>query len=282
MKTEPIFQGQHIIPQVYLKQFGYTKNGECWISVYRCGTRKTQNEKIIDFTKKTNIFDAPFLNIEARRSFENLSGEIENGYLTIIKNLQNQKQITAKNKEYAIHFVANMLCRTNPFRKFVIDIINNPNSREKFANEITLFLDDNNETKELINAYKTDFHINVASIFIMNHLVEIFRKFDVVIIKRQPNKGWLTTDSPVHLDKQGQFDWIIPIESEIYLPLSKDYCLFMFHPNSKLNSNPLRKLKINRISEIEFKLFDDITKKIILDYDKYLIFNTETPPTELV
>lgn len=280
MTKEPIFQGQHIVPQVYLKQFGYEKNGEWWVSVYKAGTKKTQNERIIDFTKKTNIFDAPFTNIEAKRSFENLNGEIENGYRTILNNIKNQKQITARNKEYAIHFVANMLCRTNPFRNFIIDIINDENSRSKFVNEILLFVDDDNETKELINAYKSSFHINVASIFIMNHLVEIFRSFEVVIIKRQLDKGWLTTDSPVHLDKQGQFDWIIPIESEIYLPLSKDYCLFMFHRSSKINSNPLRKLRINKINEIEFELFDSITKKLVMGYHEYLIFYTETPSIE--
>ena len=101
------------------------------------------------------------------------------------------------------------------------------------------------------------------------------------MIRDSERKGWLTTDSPVHLDKQGSHEWIIPVESEIYLPLSKDFCLFMFHPKSKICSNPLRKLKIDSINSIDFDTFNKLTKKITFDYDEYLVFNQELEPTDV-
>ena len=115
----------------------------------------------------------------------------------------------------------------------------------------------------------------------MHYLSNIFKHFNKVFIKDFENIGWLTTDSPVHLDTQKKCGVLIPIESEIYLPLSKDFCLFMYHPSSEIQTNPLRKLKKDRINEIDFETFEKISKKMTFDYDKYLIFNTEYEPTKM-
>ena len=44
MKNELPFQGQHRIPQIYLKQFGYLKNNEWYVSVYEIGKKTTSIE----------------------------------------------------------------------------------------------------------------------------------------------------------------------------------------------------------------------------------------------
>lgn len=281
MKSEPIYQKQHKIPQVYLKQFGYEKNGEYWLSVYKAGKTETENVKIKDFTAEINIFDLPFKNSELKRHFENTSNKIESYYRTVISNLHNQKRLTSKDKEVLNHFVANIMCRTNPFRNFINDLLKYSDTRDKFIKEMTMFSDDTEEAKAFIGQFKMDFQLNIAVGILMEHLVRLFEKFDKVILKESNNSTWLTTDSPVLLDRQNKYEWIIPIESEIYLPLSKDFCLFMFHSKSAISENPLRRLKVDCVNEIDFNTFDAITNKIINGYDEYLVISMELNPIDV-
>ena len=281
MKNEPTYQGQHRISQVYLKQFGYPIEKPIKLSVYEAGRKMTSNVNISDFTKEINVFDLPFTDPELKRHFENTSNKIETKYPVVISNLKNQMRLTPKDKDVLNHFVANILCRTYPFRTFIEGFLEQPDTRDKFINEMTMFSDNSKETKWFLSLFKIDYQLNLAIGTLMNHLVHVFRRFDKVIIKSVENKGWLTTDSPVFHEKHGHFEWIIPIESEIYMPLSKDFCLFMYHPKSKNNSNPLRKLKPDSVNEVDLETFDEITKKIVSDYDKYLIFNSQIEDTAL-
>lgn len=274
MKEEPDNQGQHRLSQVYLKQFG-CKKGDVWmLSVYEAGGKFTSTFEIAEFTKEVNVFDLPFIEPALKQHFENTSNKIETRYPTIISNLHHQKRLTSKDKEVLNHFVANILFGTYSFRTFIEYLLKYPDTRDKFIEEITLFSDDTDQIKELLDQFKSDKQLNLAIGTLMDHLVYVFKRFDMVIIKSDEEKGWLTTDSPVFIDRQGHNEWIIPIETEILMPLSKDFCLFMSHPKSKQKSNPLRELKQDRVNKISFYEFEEITKKIIMDYDKYLIFNT--------
>jgi hypothetical protein len=60
-------QGQHRIPQVYFKQFGYPKENPCWLSVFRRETNMTRNVLIKNFTVETNVFDLPYSSFKIRR-----------------------------------------------------------------------------------------------------------------------------------------------------------------------------------------------------------------------
>jgi hypothetical protein len=281
MNNEPIYQKQHKVSQVYLKQFGYKKDGEWWLSVYKAGKNETENVKIKDFTVEINIFDLPFKPSKLKRHFESTSNKIESYYPTVISNLHHQKRLTSKDKEVLSHFVANIMCRTNPFRNFINDLLKYSDTRDKFIKEITTFSNDKEEAKAFLDKFKIDFQLNIAVGILMEHLVLLFEKFDKVILKESNGNSWLTTDSPVLLDRQNKYEWIIPIESEIYLPLSKDFCLFMFHPKSEVSSNPLRRLNLDQVNELDFEAYDAITQKIIVDYDEYLILNIEMEPTDV-
>ena len=282
MKVEPIYQGQHRISQVYLKQFGYEKSGEWMLSVYEVGKKVTSNVKIIEFTKRVNIFDLPFEEPELKRHFENKSQEIENRYPRIISNIHNQKRISLKDNDILNHFVANILCRSEPFRSFVQLLLKTPETRTKFINEITMFSDDYSELTELLSIFSIENQINIAIGDLMNHLVHIFRSFKKIIIKDYDSKGWQTSDNPVFIDKQGHYEWIIPIESEIYVPLSKNYCLFMFHPKSELNTNPLRNLNQNKINKVGYTTFENIIGRIFKNHHKYMIFSTEIDELDVI
>jgi hypothetical protein len=207
--NEPGNQGQHRISQVYLKQFGYLRDEQWWISVYQKGKESTDNKLIYEFTKETNIFDVPFKNFKIRRHFENTSSQIESRYRTVISNLTHQKQLTPKDRDLLCHFVPNLMCRTKPFRHFIDLLLRETDTREKFINEITLLCGDSKETKELLRIFKIDYQLNIVVGILMNHLVTVLRKFKQVVIKDTENKGWMTTDNPVCLDKQDHHEWIM-------------------------------------------------------------------------
>ena len=269
--NNPEFQGQHRLSQVYLKQFGYQMDGKWWVSVYQLGKETTDNVLIEKFTKETNIFDLPYNDFTLRRHFENTSNTIENKFRAVISNLHNQKQLTSNDQSLLCHFVPNLLCRTKPFRNFVDALLRTSETRDKFLNEITLLTGDNDEIKFQLSLLKKDFQLNVAIGTLMNHLVAVLSNFKMVVIKDYGNNGWITTDNPVYLDRQGHFEWIIPIEAEIYFPLSKDFCLFMYHDNSELNHNPLRKLRINKINTVDFPTFETMTKGIFHNLSEFMI-----------
>lgn len=278
---EPENQGQHRISQVYLKQFGYQKDNKWWISVSQKGIPHTDNLLIEDFTKETNIFDVPFKDFKIRRQFENSSSIVESHYRTVISNLDNQKQLTLRDRDVLCNFVPNLMCRTKPFRSFIDLLLRDRDTRDKFINEITLFKGNSQETKDLLRIFKIEYQLNLVIGILMSHLLTVLRRFKQVVIKDSENKGWLTTDNPVCLDKQGHHEWIMPIKSEIYFPLSRDYCLFMFHEKSELNMNPLRQLKLNKINTVDFNTFDTITKKIVFNLDEFLIMPCQIEETDL-
>ena len=85
----------------------------------------------------------------------------------------------------------------------------------------------------------------------------------------------LTTDNPVYMDRQDHNEWIIPIEAEIYFPLSKDFCLYMFHDKSKQNENILRQLKIDRVNKVDFTTFESMTKNNLRNLNEFLIMPVE-------
>ncbi len=284
----PEFQKQHQVSRVYLKQFGHTDDeGVDWVSVYKVGLKKTGDEKISQFTTETNIFDLPFEEPEIKRHFENLSGDLESQYNSLIKSLTSHKKLTPENKDLLNHFVPNLLCRTNRFRDFIKKTLNNKKGRSILLKEITMFSENENTLQELefiLSQLTKDDELNIVICYVMNHLVYIFQRFDKVILKHYKNLGWLTSDNPVHIERFENFSWLIPVESEIYFPLSKDFCLFMFHKDSKFKENPLRNLKLDKVNIVDFETCDRVNKKMFLD-DKaylgfdYLIFNTKTEKT---
>lgn len=281
LKEHPEIQRQHRLSQVYLKKFGHKYNGEWMISVMKLGSEKTENVKIVKFTTEENIFDLPFKDFENRRHFEILSGIIENDYNRLINNVRNQKKLTPKDKDLLNNFVPNILCRTSHFRNFLKFLISDLDIRKKLFEEITLFREDN-ATEHLLDILRPEAHLNIVIGTLMNHLVYVFQRFNKIILECPDGYGWLTSDNPVFVDFQdSKSDWILPIETEIYFPLSRYFCLFMFHENSEKKSNPLRNLKRDKVNKLDFKTYCGITKKISRNADEYLIFYERYEPTKI-
>ena len=274
--AEPEYQGQHQVPQVYLKQFGHKREDKWYIFLCKKFSNKMEVELIENFSKEINIFDLPYEEFELRRHFENNSNKIETEYSKVINSLKNQRQLIPRHKDVLCHFVANLICRTRPYRDFFDLFLRNKGTRDKFLTEIMMFQEEGIlELRQDLGIFTEPFQLNVAIGFLMNHLVSLFKKFDFIILKDFNDRGWLTSDNPVILDKKGNHEWIIPIESEIYLPLSKDYSLFMFHKNSPKQTNPFRKLTINKVAQSNEKDYKNICDLIKQNEYEYLIFPSE-------
>ncbi len=278
--TEVEFQGQHRISKVYLKQFGFEKNGEWKISVWRKFLDHTDTELIDTFSKEINVFDLPYEDFTLRRHFENTSNLIESEYPKVIKTLSNQHQLIPRHKDILCHYVANLICRTKPYRDFFEQLLKNEQTRNKFLTEITMFKEETlPELKEHLHLLKEEFQLNVAIGSLMNHLVYVFRAFKFIILKDFNNRGWFTSDNPVIIDKQNNYSWVVPVETEIYFPLSKDFCLFMFNKNSEIQDNPLRNFKANKITTTDELTHKTICDRITHNDNHFLIFPTEIENT---
>lgn len=275
------YQGQHRISQIYLKQFGYKKDDEWYISVWHKSDNHTDNLQVKNFTKETNVFDLPYEDIELRRHFENISSkELESRYEMVIKSIQNQKNLNSRNKSILFHFVANLICRALPHRDFLNTLLLNADTREIFLEEITTFEEKSLPVlKEALSTLKPEYQFNMVLGQIMNYLAQVFKTFNCVILKDHDNKGWFTSDNPINIDKQGNFSYIIPPEAEIYFPLSKDFYLFIFNEESEIKTNPLRKLRNNKINEIDETTHKILCDKVTWNESRYLIFPTEIENT---
>lgn len=142
------------------------------------------------------------------------------------------------------------------------------------------------ELKKILLLVPSEHRLNLAIGNVMNYLVRVLRSFSFSILEAIPDIGWFTTDNPVLIDPQEaanikptEYLYIIPVESEIYLPLSPEYCLFGFHKKSNKQANPLRKVPLNKICKVDEETHDRICKMILGNGREYFIFNQEMKNT---
>lgn len=164
MITNIEFQKQHRVSQVYLKQFGFLKEGEWHISVWRKFIHHTDIKPIRTFLTEINVFDLPFEDFKDRRHFENTSNIIEREYPKIINSLLYQHKLLPKHRYLLCHYAANLICRTNPYRQFFNRLLYNATTRNKFLEEITMFKEPEElvNLKNLLNNLHKDFQLNVV------------------------------------------------------------------------------------------------------------------------
>ena len=258
-------QGQHRVSITYLDQFSFRdKNNHRKICVYERGNPITQLKNIKSFTKENNIFDLRYYTGATRTLFEDNCQKIETHYPSFLKSLYNNGFVDIDYKVMLSHFIPSLLCRGIPFRNEIKSLLKDDESRKLLFEEITMF----ETTKERFNsltlldpALDIDFQVNFVMICVMNFFSFIFSKFKYILLKNFDQRGCFTSDNPVIHERMGNYQWLIPFESEIYFPINRDYLLFLFNPKYKFDQ-PLRELPDNQINQIDDKVHDQITHKI--------------------
>jgi Protein of unknown function (DUF4238) len=276
-------QGQHRISQVYLRQFGYKdKHGKNWISVWKLGDEFTDNKSVKSFTKEVNIFDLPFKGIKYKRLFEELNCDIESYYPRILSDLKENQKLTDKSKAFLISLVVNFLCRTEPFRRNIETLLKS-DQREFFLTEITSYLPDKAKNlKDFINNLRREHQLNFTLISVWYYMCHKLTSsnFDYVIIQDFNNRGWLTTDNPVVIINNVDFHTLVSKETEIYFPISADYCLYMDH----MDYNKSRSLRGDQHQELiisSAELHEKISDILWRNAYQYVIWPVEFPRTKL-
>ncbi|MEP5610683.1 MAG: DUF4238 domain-containing protein [Cyclobacteriaceae bacterium] len=267
-------QGQHRVSKTYLKQFGFRDRNQKWvISVLELGNPITKHMSIKSFTRETNLFDLELFEGETLRTFEDNCSKIETHYPKLISSIQQEAHLNDKYVEFLIHFLPSLLCRNIPFRHWVEQLTTLKETRLKFFNEITMFMDDEVE-KKLLTTLKSNldikYQVNFVMFYVMQFLFKVLSGCTFVLLQADEDRAWFTTDNPVVFDRQNNYEWTIPPESEFYLPLNPEFCVFAYNP--KVDShNKLRRLTHQSITKLDAKTHKMVADKIAYNQIKYLI-----------
>jgi hypothetical protein len=266
-------QRQHRVPKIYLKQFGFQENTIWKVFVVDSKNHSLECIPIDLFSVTINEFDFSADNYKQKRHFEDTAGNIESLYPMVVNTISNQKRLRPKHEDILRHFAASLILRSECNRKFFIDLLQDPETRDKFLDEVMMFDDEKPDIVKLAYSIMDEKeHLPLIQGKIANHLVHVLRSFQAVVLQDFDGRGWPAFDDPVCIDFQKNYSWILPIEAELYLPLSRKYCLFLFHPKSALNINPLRNLQPNKLHCLVEEDYDRVFKKLIrCSTGRYLI-----------
>jgi hypothetical protein len=228
-------------------------------------------KSIESVTAENNIFDL----IEENNNstlFEDLNGKIETWYPQIINDIKNNSNLSEFNEGILIQFIPNLLCRVETFRQLIRKHLYSSN-REYFLNSMCAFQEDKGITfMSKIDSLSIESQINPTCFMVMDHIMNKLSYFDYVIVREYANRGWITSDNPVVLNNNISENSIFSINTELYFPLSKEYCIFFSHPNANKKDNILRSYKSRTIIDATEEIQEMIYEKIRINADK-LIFS---------
>lgn len=277
-------QGQHRISKVYLRQFAFRdKSNAEIISVLEVGNPTTQYKKIKSFTKTLNLFDTKLADEGFSRYFEEYSQKVETHYPKVIETLKIKNEIDAFSRSQLILFVSNLFIRQSKTREyFLIPILQDENVRKKLFNEITMFSEQSNLLKAVLEEIAIDPEgtledkINLIAAEIWGHLQKVFDRFTFLVLRAPEGTGWFSSDNPVIVDTRDNTEaWMIPPQSEIYFTLSSEYLLFM-HNHRVQSSNPITLFPENKVTEAPVEIQHEIMmSQILKSTDRFYICSAD-------
>lgn len=252
-------QKQHIIPQVYLKQFGYQNSNGIWkIPTFDVGKIPIMNKirktlfdhlPIKSLLQEVNRFDIPDIP-DNPKIVENIFQITETNYPRIIKDLTINHSLSFESKSMLLEFIAFLFVRTNDFRLIINSAIEN--NDEVFLNIIT---EGNTKNKNNILALSRDSAINVITVYSGYFIYTRLKHFKLYIIKALDTEKWPTTDNPVliisKMNEKKHIDFM-GIDTKVLFPISPSFLAFAEHPTSNIssyiNSTTLIENQINTIN----------------------------------
>lgn len=278
-------QDQHIIPQVYLKQFGYQDENGIWkVPTYNIDEIKLMNKidktlirqsNIKSLLQERNIYDIP-TNDENKSDLEGFLKLTEDNYPQIIEEIKMGNTLSIHNRKMLLGFISLLFVRTKDYRKILNAVIENKDYI--YLNGI---LDGNKRRIETILTLPIESAINFLIAFSGGYIFKCLLNFKVSIIKTISTEKWSTTDNPVlaivKTDDQNRFDFM-GVNTKMMCPLSPDYLAYIDHKDSNIQLFPnFEKLVENRVNKIDNDTFEKIWYKLtdISRITKYLIAPTE-------
>lgn len=275
---------QHIIPQVYLRQFGFTKfRNEWFVSVKNQKNGKWEDREVRRFLVGKEFYTLSIYRNISNLILENdLNGKIENRLPKIIDYLN---YIASGDKIHrAIHMdlaetTANFLCRselvinwlkgwyTRSDVRLFFDIITEGQFGEEISPDhifnVTMSYPEKDKTLTLM-------------VFLMQHIKLILCNAKMTIFKNQSHFYLLTSNNPVNLVNVGLGE--LPVHKmEIYFPLTKDYLIYFYWDESVIEVESIKSILENdSIQDINEELYNHFALNILTPFaDKVIILPTD-------
>jgi hypothetical protein len=257
-----IDQKEHLVPQVYLKQWACENS----LTILDCKIGEFKKVQVHEFNRKLNFYDIGWHESDLAKHNENEFGRLEREYLKFLNSVTNQKGlIQEKWQAYCDRLVALMFVRTESYWTVFNDVLKHPNGREKLLNEIYFEMPlDLNVQRIALEMFPYTEPMNIVLCDIARNVQSKLQYFNQVILRTNPKeRPFITSTNPVLVfsnssDTSTFFHW----SSEIYLPLSPEYCLYMFHPEYCSSNNKLQDFPNGRISEAAPDFVWDLCTKL--------------------
>jgi len=230
-------QYQHIIPQVYLRQFGFQKFGTKWfVSVRNIEKDKWEDREIRRFLGEKEIYTFEFADEISEMIIENkLNGGIENRIRLIIEELECEDFIHENTHLAIAETTANFLCRNLEIRSWIEGWLNKPNLKEffDFINKVTPFEEDAKQRVfDNINQFPIKDRVNAYMVFFMNYVAYLLRTASIEVLIGGEDYPFFTSDNPVCIEGVEGYGDLEKDEMEVYFPVSNKYLVrFYWHPN---------------------------------------------------
>jgi len=262
-------QNQHIIPQTFLKQFGYKdKHGRWKVPTFNVEEIPIMNDinktlvkqsNIESLLREQNIYDLSG-KIENKKQLDNTFKILEDCYPSIIKEINETKRISNESKEKLITFISFLFIRTHDFREIAEHLL-----KTKNQDYLEAVIGDNKNRINTLLSLPVEKAINFLIGFSGFYISKVLFHFEIIIIETIETEKWATTDNPVLLQCKTTDNIIdfLGIDTEILCPISQDYLVFIFHPDSNFSHNELRKLNINEVNKTSIELYEKIWHKLV-------------------
>lgn len=262
-------QYQHIVPQVYLKQFGHQVKefGKKWfVYAYDAKTNIWRNREIRRFLGENNLYDLdPNFSSFPRRLEIELHGGIESRLPKIVQYLDGLSSFTVEMKKDLAETTANFLCRSTVVLEWITGLLEN-NKIDEFweviatDNGIFKSKEKQSEILEIIKKISPKDQRNNLMLFYMLHVKLILINAHMTVYRNDSHYHLFTTDNPVTLDAPG-FGVIIDPKMQMFFPLAKDILIHSYWSPDTLNLSSIRPIP-NQIIPLNEEIYNHYTQNI--------------------
>jgi hypothetical protein len=242
---------QHLVSEVYLKQFGYQDANAQWrVCVLeksnfhlmaKINKRWIAHKSIGSLLAKNDFFDFdghkgdPFVTI-----IESANSEVESRLPELYRELASRGPLSDRGESILAHFASNLFVRTSYFDAWLTDLIE-VGAFERLLDECLWYHADADQTmfKKMMN--RSDFtggknRTNMLRFLFWDYFLHRLGDFQYYILEPDPGKFWITCDNPVvMLHHVNEFS-VIAFETEIIFPLNSQK-LVLFKMEKSANTS---------------------------------------------
>ncbi len=256
-------KNQHMIPQVYLKLFGFKKKFKteiCFVSVRDIQKGIWQDREIGNFLSENYLYNLDSYKEISNFIIEiNLNGQIETRLPKILTQLKNAIEITPNLHMAIAETTANFLCRNKLVLTWIKGWFKNKNFREFFDMITKGAFMDKAKADFIFNEYlalpEKD-KVNTIMVHYMHYVSIVLRKASIEVLKGNEKLLFFTSDNPVSLMNDIELGELEKDEMDVYFPISPKF-LIRFYWQDK-------SLEIQRnIVDISPELYDFYHEEVI-------------------